>query len=314
MTFNMIENDLRLATACVEAGGEFLEAIETLSQKMTRCVDNAIAKVDEIQHSKVKQASRVRPCFQQFRIAVENASSFVERFHDFTFYCSREDRMTKVLTAVRGYDFEPLEELIDQLQRCLAQAVQFYWEFEEAYNNSSKNSSDKAAECKHQAIKARNKKRATRAIGGAAAAGALGGGIALSVVVGVFTFGIGTAVGLGVTAGALGAGGVATSVVTGVIAKDFNDAEKAFRELSRIFDSLAGGAYNLYDNVLRLHTILEGIATVLEDIDVRRRGCRVESVCDALELLYEKNAVAYFTTASCRDSMKAIEQKVRDKM
>ena len=80
--------------------------------------------------------------------------------------------------------------------------------------------------------------------------------------------GTGPVAGIGIATGALVGGGAVTSVFTEVI-KEFHDTEKSFTELSEIFDSLTSGAYDLYDHVLHLHTILEGIATVLEDIDTQ---------------------------------------------
>ena len=51
-----------------------------------------------------------------------------------------------------------------------------------------------------------------------------------------------------------------------------------------------------------------------KDKDKVEARYRVEPVCAALELLYEKNTVAYTTTSRCHDSMKALEQRVRDKI
>ena len=57
-------------------------------------------------------------------------------------------------------------------------------------------------------------------------------GIGLSVLAGVFTFGIGTVVGLGTTAvGATVAGigtGVTAAAITHVVASDFEEAERNF--------------------------------------------------------------------------------------
>ena len=55
----------------------------------------------------------------------------------------------------------------------------------------------------------------------------MAGGVAASVVAGVFTFGIGTLVGLGITAAASTVGGAAIAMDTHSIATDFKKTETA---------------------------------------------------------------------------------------
>ena len=313
MAAKKITEYVNSATDIVKEGSELLESIDAFTRKFTKSVDDAIAKIDKIKHSKVTQANKVRFSFQSFRLVVENASSYVDKVDDFNYYSSNNDKITRVKRAVRNGKFQPLKDLVDQLQQSLAKAQEFYDEFIKACNESSKDSSDEAAKCQHLAITARSNKRATRAIGGTAATAALGGGIALSVVAGVFTFGIGAVVGLSLTAAGLGAGGLVTSIATGVIAKDFNETEKEFRELSRIFNSLASGAFSLYDQVLQLHTIVKSISTVLDDVDAKKE-CQVEPLCESLELLQMKTSVSFSTTTKCLKTMKATEEKVKGKV
>lgn len=340
---SMIEEYLHSAAADVKAGSELVDAVHTFCDKMTKSVDDAIAKVDEMKHAHVKQAKGVRPCLQQFKIALEIASSFIEKAHDFTYYYS-EERLAKVKTALTKGDLTALQRLLDQLKGTLAQAGAFHKQFTEEIDKSSESSNNEAAKCKHQAITARSKRKATEGIGGSAAVGAIGGGLALgglALLAGALTFGIGPAVCLGVS-GALVGGGIATAGVTKYIAEDFDDTSKSFTELSKIFDLLASGASNLNSLVLELHTMLEVMATVIDDVEARGielasrphgfferhfprlrrklrklRGkpgydeARVEPVFDALDLLYKKRTVAYTATSSCHDSMKAAEKKLK---
>lgn len=313
MACMLIEPQIRSATLCVDAGSEFLCSVEDFCTIMTRCVDNAIDKIDEIKHLKVNLANEVQPCFQAFRIAVEEAKNFVEKIDDFTFYCSREDRMMKVKIAVESGNFEPLEQLLAQLQQTLEQARQFHGQFQQDFQRSSSYSRAAANSCKDKAITARSKKIATRAIGGTFAAGTLAGGITVSVIAGVFTFGIGTIVGLSVTAAVLVGGGLLSSTVTGIVAQNFNTAENSLRALSEIFDYLVDGSFKLDDQVQQLQTIIKNIMTVVHDVDVNRREYSIESVSASLELLHTKNAGAHNTTSHCRAAMTALEQRVRNK-
>ena len=313
-----MEEYLNSATRCVE-GSELCGPMHTFYTNMFRSTNNAISKIARIKSLNVQPDREVQHNFQQFRIAVENAHNFVSKIDDFTFYCSREDRITTAMNAVKSGNFGPLAELVDQLHETLRQAEEFHREFQQACQTSSLNSRAAAEFYKGKTTKARNKKRATGVIGGTAAAGAfsgvlVSGGIAASVLVGLFTFGTGAVIGLSLTAGALGAGGIVTTIATGAIVIKFRNTEKSFNELSEIFDYLVDGAFKLEDQVLNLQMQLRLIKTVLSDVDINRSGSRVESVCATLELLYNKNTEAHTKTSRCRDSMKALEQMVRSKV
>lgn len=92
----------------------------------------------------------------------------------------------------------------------LARTEEFSVEFREACRDISRCSMEAAMECKYKTREAQNKKLASRVVGGMASgvllATDIGGGVtvvtaAASVVAGVFTYGVGTVVGLGITAG-----------------------------------------------------------------------------------------------------------------
>lgn len=276
------------------------ELLEAFCGNMTRRVDDAIKKIE---HLYVKQGSRVRPSLQQLITAVENASSYVKKVADFTFYCSREERMNIVIPAGKEGNFQPLGALIDQLQRCLEQAKLYYKVF-------VKYCSVEAEKCKHGVMTAQTPTQATTV-------GAAIGGVVQSFFTGLFTV-------AAVAAGSTVAGGTA----------------RDFEELSGIFYSLASDASDLYSHVLHLHTILEGIATALRGVDtlsvqlalnpegplhwLQRKvwggrstsevSDRVERISAALESLYRDSTVAHTTRSRCRDSMNALGRRVRNKM
>lgn len=123
--------------------------------------------------------------------------------------------------------------------------------------------------------------------------------------------------------------------------------EKSLTELSEIFDTIGKGALGLYNQVLKLESILKVLATVLEDVDAQQRAqlasnpapsthmysrfiswvkemwggrpadevsCGANLVSDAIELMKRDSTVAHITTSHGRISMRALEQNVGAKL
>ena len=113
-------------------------------------------------------------------------------------------------------DRELLKKLFGLLQHSVDKTKHHFTNFKEICDKANKNCTKASQECQHNSRRAQSKKIATRAIGGTVAATALAGGAgtavalsggALSIAAGFFTFGVGTVVGLGITAAASAAAG-----------------------------------------------------------------------------------------------------------
>ena len=132
-----------------------------------------------------------------------------------------------------------------------------------------------AGACSRMADEAKTKKNVTKAVGGTVAGGAIAAGtatgIGLSVLAGVFTFGIGTVIGLGATAvGATVAGigtGVTAAAITHVVASDYEEAERNFRKIGQNFANLCDIAHRLDDFVLNLKTNLACTETLVVQLE-----------------------------------------------
>ena len=131
----------------------------------------------------------------------------------------------------------------------------------------------------------------------------VGAGVALSVVAGVFTFGIGTAVGLATTAVVI----VTTATVavvsaagigSGVAREYYNTSAENFKQLSRIFLQLSEHAIALFDITKELRTVLGRINVDLKYHEARALLAEVESngnksysiTCSKRDLVYQKKA------------------------
>ena len=147
----------------------------------------------------------------------------------------------------------------------------------------------------------------------------VGGGVTVSIIAGVFTFGIGTIIGLSLTAaGAAAAGlvtGVGTAVATGFIAKGFADTEKGFEELQSVFEHLVRAASSIKDAVDSVHIILLRTSTLIDDVEEHTNDCQhIASLIDAVELLWKRSSGAYNITSCCSATMKNCVDKLVEKI
>ena len=157
---------------------------------------------------------------------------------------------------------------------------------------ASEKCTEYAESCSRQQAKAKAKKNKVRAVGGTTSAVFLGGGVAAggaaaSVFAGIFTFGIGTVVGLGLTAAAAGTVGAGVAVATHCTAHGFNKVEKSLRSVSFCFKDLASVRNDIKDQCDELHEKVENYErkhSILQATDRNNIGalCRALSRIEAV--------------------------------
>lgn len=158
-------------------------------------------------------------------------------------------------------------------------------------------------------------------MGGTAAAGAVvagtAGGVAASVVAGVFTFGIGTVVGLALTGAAsvaAGAGVAATTAVaTHLIAEGFEEAERDFKSLNHSFNDLYSEASSMLETVCQIKTYLETVVTSRDNLERTMKTYQSRSsVTTALDHLCYSLSQSYGRSSTYRERMSAMNEEVHE--
>ena len=192
-----------------------------------------------------------------------------------------EDEIVKIQGEVTKGNFRCVENFLAELKTKMADCEKTYHLFNENCTKVQTSSTEAAAECSKQAEKADTTKTRTQAVGGSVAAGLLatgvggavigGVGIAASVVAGVFTFGIGTPIGLIITGAAVtglaGTAGVATAVTTGVIASKYDKFVKKLRQIKESFDKLYESACSLVKNLDDLKVQVDSLDYVIKYLE-----------------------------------------------
>ena len=185
----------------------------------------------------------VKEAVSDVKELVHKAYTFIDNVDDIFQYWSKMDS-----NKTKDGDTSSVNAFIDNFRELLSKCEQLYKEFKEAAKETQKSTSRAATECDKLAAEAKGKKTTAQVVGGTASAGmivATAAGVTGSIVAGIFTFGIGTAVGLAVTGAAVAGTATVGAVATGttiaatvVIAKNYSDAAKTFRRIESRFNNL----------------------------------------------------------------------------
>jgi hypothetical protein len=301
----------------VDDSTNLVDSLRKFVAHICTLVEEATQKIDYLKHSEINYDARAtfgESLPNIYRRAMLCISSTGKVLH----YGQDEGQKESVMDGLEHDNWQPLRDFLGLLQRSLAQAKHHFAEFKETCETANQNCTTAATECMHNSRKAKSKKIATRVVGGVAAAStALAGGtgaavaltgVALSIAAGPVTFGIGTVVGLGITAvvsaatGTVATGGAA--VVTHVLASDFKATEKKFSELAATFQSMwATGSHTLV-LISALETKLELLTTVMDDVNYCvTNNHPKQSVSCTLEFLFSKFSESSAVIASCQEKM-----------
>lgn len=302
---------------------EVIDSARKFAEKVVSAVDDAVEKINYLQAAEVKYTSEVGKCCLDLSAAYDRADKFVVTAIDVCWFGCDETEVSRVKEELTYGNFGPLNDFIANLQRGLLKTEEFYIEFEESCNEASQRSTTAAEACKCKAVEARSKKRATQVIGGVASGGlmaaGIGGGVAASIAVGFFTFGVGTVVGLtatGVGSAIAGVGlGTGAAVTTHFISADFSEREKGFRKLAETFDILANSALGLHTSAVELRTKLELLASYLDNVEDAKNAIEViRCVSRALDVLYRRFDDTYSMLSRKQENLHRSKEELEHKI
>ena len=231
---------------------DILKDLPTVLENFTRTASNTFQKVFEITTALSEKEEELRTLHRTLQ---HNSKKAAEKVREFIEYVNELYQYGKVSFEQNKYtNHKMLSDVIHVISKCISQAVEAFTEAKESLEVIQKDSATAEMKCKVLARDAKHKKAVGETLAGGAIAAGTAGGVAASVVAGLFTFGIGTIVVLSLTAaGSFAAGaavGATTAVVTHVV-PDFEELEKNFRSLSIDFKKL------LYQDSSKMLELLE---------------------------------------------------------
>ena len=334
--------DGRLVELCINVTNVFgrdsqvVKEMVAFGKEVVDISQRVLQAVKESDHKEIQAIYQVKDALHHLMSVVEAAYEFLYKVDDIFYYC-QSDSMKEAIRKLSCSppDLNPLRDLLSLLGNSLEEAESKYSELVKACNVSSQSCREAAEMCACKVKGSQVKKKVTKGVGGTAAGvtlaggtaaaatgGVVAGGIAISAVAGAFTFGIGTIVGLGVTAavagGVLGVAGLATGVGAAVathhIAKKFQESEDNFRRIGAKFDALLGFAYDLKEGVSQVHTTQVNISAKVNNVKDSTDKENIALIKETLKRLQKACTDTYATTSACRDEVKSKMKELKSKV
>ena len=243
-------------TSVQEISGKCDTVLDLANTKHAPIVDETTAAMKRIDQIEGQQAARNREgCY---RHAVEEAREYNKEFSNLASRAKNPTTTTTIEQELQRKppNFQPLAEYFSSLEQSFETVKQCYSKF--------KKSCDDAIAAADKAAMDNKEKAATSSQREAAVAAGAGLGVAVSLVAGAFTFGIGTVIGLGATA-ATGAVGFAGGAVVGAVlsANDYERLAEAFDQLKALYISLQETTSTMQDELSHFRFFLETIRQLL---------------------------------------------------
>ena len=320
-------------TDAVNSEGRVVFIFVVLSSAVVNAAQNVQAILLEVGDKEIKGIQQVKETLRNLISFAGIANAFLDKVAAMLYYC-QSDSVAAVEEGLNSLppNLDTVPDWLDLLDKLATEAINKHSELADAYKTARAHCSVAAEVCAHMARESQRKKRATRGIGGTAAGAALAGGtaaaaggvvatgVAASAIAGVFTLGIGTIVGLGITAvtgtavGAAGvAAGVATAVVTHCIASDYAKSEAAFRKICGDFDALLDFAYDLRGGVAQVHTTLEDAAAQVSNISYCVDRTNIALIKDSVKRLKTMCAASSDNISRSREDVRGKIEELRAK-
>ena len=317
-------------SVAMKTGGPIVSKAPAFGSAVSAVVENALGFLGAAKEE-VKNDPQVKTALHEVKLVVESASCFLDKVVDVFYYCQSD----AITTAIQGLscsvpDLMPLRNLMVLLGKSLATAETKYSELVGACNAAFRSCSEAEILCARMEKESRKKKVATRGVGGTAAGASLAGGTAAaaggvvatgvvaSAVAGVFTLGIGTIVGLGITAAAAAtvgvagaAAGIGTAVATHYIASKYAKSEAAFKSIRGDFDTLLRFAFGLKEEMAKIHTVQENVAAQVDSILYSVDRTNMSLIRDSVAHLNTVCKASYSHTSKSRDCVRRKTEELR---
>ena len=309
------------------------ELLKCLAERLTEFTTNLIGvltetvkQIIEIGKKKCTITLEAKTVCREFLAMLTLLSAYLKKVDNFAWYAQRKERKAMVLDSLKQEEpnLKPLNGYLKQLERCLQRAKACFKTFTDHCSEVIQRLSEVHEDCKGAAAKAKFAKAITKRVGytfagTAVATGVCVGGVALytssmslSVAVGLPTLGVGTIIGLIITAMmspivGLGVGG-ATAGITHAIATEFNDKEKALIALGKCFGKIEESASIVQHTAAKLQSELKEISDQIEDIEVFKSN--QDSLEDSMVRFFE--GLENFATTSGSQCRKELTLKQQD--
>jgi len=248
------------------------------------CILNQVEEIYNCQYLECFDAIALKSAI---RDVANGAFRYADSVKDLYYFCNQSNFL-EIKENLINNNNDLLFQFVQRKSFYIEEAKSHHSSFCACLDNVRMELTTAANEVVKNQSKAKLRKNASRAVGGSATAAVITAGTTISVAAGYFTFGIGTAIGLPITAVA----GVTAGVVTHFVAEDFYKTEKALRTYADKFASLNNIAEKIKEPV---DALSRGTVT----FERQHRSLQLmehhdnHTICCTLDMLYEISTQQY---------------------
>uniref|UniRef100_A0A1X7TT01 Caspase family p20 domain-containing protein n=1 Tax=Amphimedon queenslandica TaxID=400682 RepID=A0A1X7TT01_AMPQE len=276
-------------------------------------VKEAKDELDEIREcDEVKQVHEVKVSYEHLNSTMEAVYTYLDKVDDL--FWNLKNKTAAVIQDVEKDDFKSVVQLIVEINKTIQDCKEQCALVLERCQEFATSCDRAERECRRLEKEAEKKQLTAQVVGGATTAGVAAGGIAASVLVGIFTVGIGTAIGVPLTLAATAATTGAAAATTIYLSHKYGKAAESFGKISRRFKRLRRNIDTTQDRVTGI-TSLPGINVVLnENVKITcatRAQC--SSLTETLKTTQDESTTLYRETSSGRSIAANSKDSLRDK-
>lgn len=251
-----------------------VEAIQCMSDHATDLADTlyaALLQIEDLEDDITELKKNLQECKVHLSSIHSRAHIFILKVEQYL-RCGEvsDTEQHEIKQAIRRGQLESLNSYLDEFAKLFDQSESAHKYFDEVCKKCKPICKEGMEFCDLKRDEAKGRKWHKQVIGGtfagATAAVGAGGVVGASVVAGLFTFGIGTPIVLGISAlvsGGAFLGGATTATVAGVythkIATKYSNMAEIFHKISIGFESVSNAASSIGSAMFKLKEVLVGL-------------------------------------------------------
>ena len=293
---SLIEND-----KLVNRTKELVNGVKTQVEDVKNAVERA-------NYNKLRQEISSTSITDSVKDVVYTAEKYVGSVYDLYYYCPKTD-FTKIKHAFEKGDNKPLEIFIARMDDFLRKIGKAHEEFSDACKAAKVQCDDAAEICYKLQGKEKAKKQVTAGVGAVGTVASVATGTAASVVIGIFTGGIGTVLGIVGTIAATTAVSVGTAGGTILLYREFKEAEESFRSHGRKFMDLKNSAIELKAHVMQIKSHVESYERTHQSLQYPKNH-EYKSLCAAFSRLCGVSDTQSERTSKCLEEIRSFRKKL----
>lgn len=209
-----------------------------------------IEELNQQSGDEIKRLPYVRESYHYFRETNTAVSNFLTSVNALL---QKLEGLDHLRGRLQQGDTNTLIKFTEELRTILNDCHRKYQVFCERSRSFATTCNQAATECDKKYEEEKGKKNITQAVGGTATAAVAAGGLAATILVGVFTAGIGLAVGLPLTIAGTAVAATAAGTTTAVIAHIFQNAAQSFRRIGNTFNRCQREINTVGENLMRIN-------------------------------------------------------------